>query len=87
MQYIKILAAALLLIALNPVYANNEHRLCDQSSRGQQACLARLEAFITQNRQGPLSDDELYRVFGCLLPTSQGESPEERDYQECDQDN
>lgn len=88
MQNIKSLAAAVLPILLTPVLANDERRLCEQSSRGQQACLERLEAFTTQNHQLPLADDELYQVYGCLLPVSQGKGAEqEMDYLACDQDN
>ncbi len=59
-------AACLLLTLPLNLPASAETELCQWSEYGKDNCLQRLTAFLAQQPDGPLSDDELYRVYGCV---------------------
>lgn len=67
--------AAFLLLSL-PIHslASPETDLCQFSEYGQDICMQTLTAFLETNPEGPLSDDELYEVYGCLIETVSDQS-------------
>ena len=60
------IATCLLLSLPLHLQASPETDLCQQSEYGFDTCLQRLTAFLAIQPDGPLSDDELYRVYGCV---------------------
>ena len=64
------LAGTLLLVTASAIASDNTlENLCKQSTHGQQQCLVNLSSFIKTTGNDPLSDDEIYTVFGCIRPT------------------
>ena len=61
------LIATFLLLA-RPIFttASTETELCRYSEYGQDTCIQKLTAFLETTPEGPLSDQELNDVYGCL---------------------
>ena len=52
--------------ALPPLLPYSYSELCEFSSRGESACLDRLEAFYNAHSEDPVTDEQLTSIYECL---------------------
>ena len=56
--------------------ASPETELCRYSEYGQDNCIQKLVAFLETTPDGPLSDEELDEIYGCLVSDDQSTTQE-----------